>query len=61
MATACTQLDWVKRNFSSNKTKFGCVSLTQHWINKSIIKTILLKYVTETRSIFTTQRLGMED
>ena len=34
-ATACTQLDWVKRNFSLNKTKFGYVSLTQHWINKS--------------------------
>ena len=27
-ATACTQLDWVKRNFSLNKTKFGYVSLT---------------------------------
>ena len=24
MATACTQLDWVKRNFSSNKTKPAC-------------------------------------
>ena len=25
-----------KRNFSLNKTKFGCVSLSQHWISKSI-------------------------
>ena len=28
-----------KRSFSSNKIKFGYVSLTQHWISKSIINT----------------------
>ena len=30
-----------KRNFSSNKTKFGYVSLTQHWVSKSTIITAI--------------------
>ena len=51
MATACTQLDWVKRNFSSNKTKFGCVSLTQHWVSKSKISLLCSKDAANERAM----------